>query len=142
MSGQAMFDRLLIWQVPEKWYRDKKYGGGLIEKAETTVRRHWEEAPRGLILGIGLGALDNLSSNGVAVGHYVHFAVLSPYRRPLDDFESKTLVTCRAGELIDSEDLAEAIDRGVVTVEPVDGVHTLVDAEGKNWVPRLPWMED
>ena len=142
MSAQAILDRVLLLQWPEEWYGAETYEGGIVHKPDSVKERQWNDTPRGLILSIGLGALDALRSNGVDVGHLVHFAANSPYRRILDDHDSYSLVLVRAGDLVDSEDLAAAIDYGVVAVTQQNGRHVLVDAEGKAWKPRLPWMEE
>ena len=91
---------------------------------------------------LGLGAMDAIKANGVDVGHIVHFCVNSPYRLPLDDHDQHHLCLLRAGDLVASEDLAEALDKGEAHIVERDGEHLIVDAEGKTWKPRLPWMEE
>lgn len=142
-SGHAAFDRIFVWQYPEDWYGGDCYAGTNMLKPPATLKRQEQNTPRGIIISAGLSALDALRSNGIDVGHIVHFCVNAPYRRPLDDNDQKHLVLLRAGDIVDSEDLARALDDGDVAVNVnKDGQHVLVDASGNAWVPRLPWMED
>lgn len=144
-SGQAVFDRVLVWQFPEPWYGGDTYEGTDIAKAESTKARQQYDTPRGIIVSAGLNALDVLRSQGMDVGHTVHFCVNSLYRRPLDDHDSKHLALLRVGDIIDSEDLADALDKHLCSVEVVDTVkgpeHRVVGPNGAPWSPQLPWME-
>lgn len=141
-AGQAVLDRVLVWQFPESWYGDDAYEGTRILKAMATEARHRQDTPRGIILSIGLGALDALRTNGMDVGHIVHFCVNAPYRRPLDDHQEHHLLLLRAGDMVDSEDLAKALDSGECKVVWDGTRHHLVDKDGGFWTPKLPWMED
>lgn len=139
---QAVYDRVLVWQFPDEKVGKETYGDGPIVKATSTVDRISQSIPRGLVVSAGLGALDALRANGVDVGHVVFFCVNSPYRLPLDDHDQHHLCLLRAGDLVASEDLAQALDRGEVNIVERDGEHLLLDGEGKAWKPRLPWMEE
>jgi hypothetical protein len=140
-SAQAIFDRVLLWQVPEGWYGGDEYEGTGIVKATSTKIRHQQDTPRGIIISAGLNALDVLASHGVGIGHVVHFCVNSMYRRPLDDHDEKHLALMRVGDNVDSEDLAAAIDNGTCHVVLYEGKHILVDNDGNQWEPQLPWIE-
>ena len=144
MSAQAVFDRVLLWQVPESWYcGDTFIEGGLIHTPLSTRERHMQDTPRGIIVSAGLNAMDAMCSHGMGIGHVVHFCVNSLYRRPLDTVDGgKHLCLIRVGDIIDSEDLADAIDAGVVNVFVNKSEHRLVDAEGKTWEPKLPWIDE
>lgn len=143
MACQAVFDRVLVWRVPEGWYAGDKFEGTNIVKAVSTKARQELDTPRGIIVSAGLNALDVLRSQGMDIGHVVHICVNSMYRRPLEDTgnDKFTLGLLRVGDIVDSEDLADALDRGECRVYQVKGEHRLVDKEGKTWEPKLPWME-
>jgi hypothetical protein len=142
LGMQAVYDRVLVWQFPDDKVGKKTYGDGPIVKAEVVLERIWQSIPRGLIISVGLGAMDALKSNGVDVGHVAYFCVNSPYRIPLDDNDKQHLVLLRAGDLIASEDLAQALDKGEAHLAERDGTHIIVDSDGKQWKPKLPWMEE
>lgn len=143
---QAVYDRVLVWQFPDEKVGKSTYGKGPIHKAPTTIDRIAQSIPRGIIITAGLGCMDALKANGMDVGHVVYFCVNSPYRLPLDDGDKHFLCLLRAGDMVASEDLARALDKGECFINETDGEHTLatVDAEGaiKSWKPRLPWMEE
>lgn len=145
LSSQFVYDRVAVWQVPEDWYADEKVAGskaGLV-KPDSAVTRNRQNTPRGIVVNIGLAAMDAMRSNGIGIGHYVHFAKNAPFRKPLDDRDELYMVLCHAGDLVGSEDLAQAMDSGLVQVawDTEAKQHVLVDAAGDRWVPRLPWME-
>jgi hypothetical protein len=142
LGMQALFDRVLVWQFPDDAHASETFGGGKILKPESTKVRHRQSVPRGLVISVGLGALDALRANGVDVGHIVQFCVNSTYRLPLDDNDVNHLCLLRAGDLVASEDLARALDIGECVIVEVDGVHVFRDKSGKEWKPRLPWMEE
>jgi hypothetical protein len=144
-SGQAVFDRVLVWQVPEPWYGGETFEGTNLVKAVSTKTRHEQDTPRGIIVSAGLNALDVLRSQGMDVGHVVHFCVNSLYRRPLDDHDTKHMALLRVGDIVDSEDLAEALDQDACSVEFVDNEHRIVWHGASESLPapspKLPWME-
>lgn len=145
-SCQAVFDRVLLWQWPEPWYGGTKFHGTDIDKPESTLARQGYDTPRGIIVSAGLNALDVLRSQGMDVGHVVHFCVNSLHRRPLDDHDSKHLALLRVGDIIDSEDLADAIDKSLCSIEVVNTEkgpeHRVVGPAGAPWSPQLPWIEE
>lgn len=146
LGMQAVYDRVLVWQFPDERVGKETYGDGPIMKPEHVKKRIAQSIPRGMIISVGLGAMDALRSNGMDVGHVVYFCVNSPHRLPLDDSDQKFIVLIRAGDLVASEDLAQALDKGethIVEDENLAGrEHNLRDADGKLWKPRLPWMEE
>jgi hypothetical protein len=147
LGMQAVYDRVLVWQFPDTKHGSKTFGDGLIIKPPSTVTRHLQSVPRGIVISVGLGALDAIRSNGMDVGHVILFCVNSPYRIPLDDNDQNHLVLLRAGDIIASEDLARALDEkecfiSEETLENGDTQHVLVGQDGKKWGPQLPWMEE
>jgi hypothetical protein len=141
---QALFDRILVMQIP---YTDKStFGDTGIIMPETTKARLGDEACRGIIVSAGLKALDNLRSNGVDLGHVIRFIRNAPWRMEVDNVLAKTVyeLVMRDGDLIASEDLAEACRRGECRVEWDDEAkqHVYVDSKGKQWEPKLPWIQE
>lgn len=134
-----LFDRVLVWQLSED--EGDTYNGGLILKTETQKKRELVEAPRGVIVGAGLGALDVLRSNGVDIGHTVGFTRLAPFRRPIGVFAGVplALIVLHVGDLVDSEDLGAQVKSRTVRIlgKEVEGVtqHYFVDHNGKAWTP-------
>jgi co-chaperonin GroES (HSP10) len=136
---QPLFDRVLVWQISED--EGETYNGGIIVKTEVARKRELVEAPRGVIVGAGLGALDVLRSNGVDIGHTVGFTRLAPFRRPIGVFAGVplALIVLHVGDLVDSEDLGSQLKSRTVRVLGKDDEgltrHYFVDANGKAWTP-------
>jgi hypothetical protein len=146
-SVSCAYDRIMVWQL--------NHGDGVHAKGtslfmpDITRDKERQMNPRGIIVGAGLAALDALASNGIGLGHVVHFSKLSPIRIPVDFVAGKDAHVCVAhvGDVIGSEDLAIAVRRGLCEIRPVevekDGVkkleHVYVDPQGRTWVPELPW---
>lgn len=143
LADQPVYDRVFLWQWPEAWYDSDKADGTSLYVTDVRRDRNAQNTPRGIVIGIGLGAMDALRSHGIWLGHIVHFGAHSPYRRPLDNTDKKYLVMLHAGDLTGSEDLARLMDEGKVSVSwDADAKqHVLVDAAGVAWDPRRVWME-
>ncbi len=138
-KSQAVFNKILVWQIPVDG--SETYGGGVIVKTEAQKKRELSEAPRGVIVSAGLQALDELRSHGVDIGHTVFFTHLAPFRKRLPPIAGKepSLVILHAGDIFDSEELAEKLKARVCRVisKEVDGVisHFYCDENGKMWNP-------
>lgn len=147
-AQHAAFDRVLVWQISED--EGDTFNGGLILKTEVQKKRDLVEAPRGVIVSAGLGALDVLRSNGIDIGHTVGFARLSPFRRPIGSFAGVplALIVLHVGDIVDSEDLGAQVKSRSVRIlakETPEGVteHYFVDHNGKSWKPTaLDMPED
>lgn len=136
------FNKILVAQIPED--EGETYGGegGLIIKTEIAKTRELVEAPRGVIVGAGLQALDVLRSNGMDIGHTVGFTRLAPFRRPFATIagERLTLIVLVAGDIVDSEDLGQQLRARkvrVVAKQNDEGVriHQYIDERGQLWSP-------
>lgn len=105
---QAMFDRVLIWQISD--HQGDTFKGTSIVMSERSKARTREEAPRGVIVSAGLRALDFLRTNGSDIGNIVRFVRLSPWRMPVDFVDAKEvhLMVIRAGDIIADEDIDRA----------------------------------
>jgi co-chaperonin GroES (HSP10) len=114
-SQFPLFDRVLLYQLGEKHQTDKI---GSIYLPEVTQERLHDETPRGVIVGAGPKALDELRSNGVDLGHVVRFVKYTPYRL-IVDFAANKQVTClvlTSGSIVSSEDLEEERRSGTKTL--------------------------
>ncbi len=138
-SAQAVFNKIYVWQV--KVDDSETYGNGVIIKTDEAKTRELNEAPRGVIVSAGLQALDELRSHGVDLGHTVSFCHLAPFRKRLPRIDGKqpSLVILHAGDVIDSEELAQKLNARVcrvITKESDDGIeHFYCDENGKLWNP-------
>ncbi len=114
-ASRAVFDRVFVWQLPME--SSETYEGTCIVKTEITKRREHEEAPRGIIVSMGLKAADTLKSNGIDVGHIVSFVRLAPYRKPCGRgyrANEEYVIILRDGDVISSEDLEASLRAGLV----------------------------
>lgn len=139
-NQQACFNKILVHQIREE--ESETYAGTSIIKTEITKTRELVEAPRGVIISAGLQALDELRSNGIDIGHTVGFTRLAPYRRPFATIAGSrlALLVLHAGDVIDSEDLAQALKarRARVVAKPNEegvNIHQYIDENGKVWSP-------
>jgi hypothetical protein len=139
------FNRVLVVQIPED--ESDTYGETGLIKTEAAKKRDLVEAPRGVIVGAGLQALDELRSNGIDLGHTVGFVRLAPFRRPYATIagERVSLVVLVSGDIVDSEDLGQQLRTRKVRVVPKlndEGVtiHQFRDENGKLWSPTQPTM--
>lgn len=140
---QASFDRILVHQIAKN---DKEtYGDTSILMPQVSQVREREEANRGILVSAGLKALDNLRSNGIDIGHIINFIRLSPWRMPVDCIDGTYLyiMILRDGDIIGSEDLADDLLHGKVSVKNVEGEHVLVSQDGSVLGnPNMPWMSE
>lgn len=158
VSPGTLFDRILIYQIPllsECREDGNKIGGaaGLLWKSEQTREKESREAPRGVIVGAGMKALDSLRSHGVDLGDIVYFCKNSVYSIQVDYIAGhwERVSLAREGDLVLSEDVALGMRTNAIHVETVervdkDGVvrteHLLVDGKGVAHERMLPPAED
>jgi hypothetical protein len=152
----ALFDRILLFQIPllaKSKSEALTFGGGLIAKSDQSKEKEQREAPRAVVVGAGLQALDSLRSHGVDLGHIVYFSKNTVYAIQVDYIAGKfeRVSLAREGDLILSEDLAAAYAAGEVRIEAVETkdehgtihrTHYYVDAEGTRYNPVMPAADD
>ncbi len=146
-QGTCVFDRVVVFQIP--MIQGDTFEGSKILMPDTTKSREMNGAPRGIIVSAGALALDSLRSNGVDLGHIILFVNAAPYHVRYDTVggKAKHLIVLTAGDVIQSEDLTDALRSGKVKIVPVtsdDGVttHTYIDEAGKTWLPQSAWQAD
>ena len=149
-AQRAMYDRMLLWQIP---YYQERYGDTRIVMPETGKSRTKNEAPRGIIVTVGLQALDVLHDHGSGLGHIVKFIRLAPWRLPCDMIAGREeeLLILRCGDLIADEDLEQLLRKREWAVrcerrKDKDGnavtAHVLVTAEGAVRNPQVPFIAE
>lgn len=145
-AHQAMFDRILLWQIAS--IENERVGkDSLIIAPETTQKREKEGNPRGVIVSAGLGAMDVIRSNGMDLGHIVGFVYLAPFKRPVVNIEGHwfSLIVLSVGDILDSEDTRAAIASGRIETryDQGTGKHYYYDTKTKTqYDPRSPWVSD
>lgn len=147
---QLAFDRVLIFQLSQT--QGDKYEGTSLFMPETVKRQKERTAPKGVLCGAGLRAMDNLKSNGIELGHVVTFIHNAPWSMDLGSVSGREYsgIVMRDGDINSSEDLATSLREGkgkivVVTYEK-DGVeireHHYQDEEGSVWAPGEPFTNE
>lgn len=117
-ASQPTYDWIHVYQIGEKDSTGPQtYGDTSIIMPDRVRELARDESPRGIIVGAGLLALDQLRSNGVDLGHICRFVKLAPYRIVIDNILGKDflVLVMRAGSITSSEDL-EAARRAGKTV--------------------------
>jgi len=118
-KGAPIYDRIYVYPMAGK-DQDEKIAGSKLFKPTSVINKY--DAARGVIVKAGIGALEQMWSHGIELGHIVWVARLSPWERKYEGggSEHKVLVL-RASELVASEDLEMDILDGAVSFELVDG---------------------
>lgn len=120
---QPVYDRIVVYPLvsentdgegPKKGR--KMANGVLYAPGQATDKL---DAGRGLLARAGMGALEQLWSHGIEVGHIVLTARLSPWERRFEtqDGTIREVMLLRASEVVGSEDLEDDIAEGLVDFE-------------------------
>ena len=113
--GRPLWDIVLVYPLDDR-DQGEKLEGSLLYKPESTKSKFG--AARGVIVKAGMGALEQLWSHGIELGHTVLFTRLSPWERK---YEGKgrehKVVVLRANECRWSEELEEDFGEGVIDLE-------------------------
>lgn len=134
---QVFFDRIMIWQLAP-WDGGKFGKESRIHMPDTQKDAAKATAPRGIIVGAGLSALDVLKSNGSGIGHIVNFIRLAPWGFVTDivDGHHYQPLVMRTGDLIADETLFEQLLRGEKKLV------ARTDDVGKEWHVFVPAEQD
>lgn len=140
---QMIYDRILLYQIDQFGTVDGRVSeDSPIIAPDIVQARNKNEASRGILVNAGLGALDALTSNGCELGDIVEFVRLTPWSIKLDYFAGQTEwgVVMRAGDLVNSMDLAGRLKRGECKVvwDEEHGQHQIKTPDGKMWHPTMP----
>lgn len=158
VAAGTVYDRILIYQIPllSETLDDAKFiggAGGFLYASQQTQEKESREAPRGIIVGAGLQALDVLRSHGMDLGDIVYFCKNTVYTIKVDYIAGhwERVSLARMGDLVLSEDVALEMRSGNMKVEAVErmdeqGVlrteHLLVDSGKVTRERILPPHED
>lgn len=139
---QCTYDRILVFQISQ--FVDDRFGDTMIHMPEQTKEREQREAPRGILIGAGLSAMDSLHSNGIGLGHIVTFARDAVWRFRIGVVRGKSeyALILRAGDLLGSEDLAQELRGGGCRITRDGNQHKLVTGEGEELKPYNPKMAE
>lgn len=141
---RAAFSTVLIAQLPSE--EGNYYQGTSIIKPDAIKVKEREQTSRGILVSAGLVALDTLRSNGIDLGHIVHFRRLQPWRQLVATISGFPyyLVEAYDGDIKASEDIVGWLRDGRVTEEcGDDGRHFFKDAAtGEIWKPIKPKRTD
>jgi len=136
---QCTYDRILVKQISQ--FGDQEtYGDTRIFMPHTMQESEKNTAPRGVLIGAGLSALDSLHSNGIALGHIVTFIrdAVWHYRIGVIQGQDEYVLILRAGDILGSEDLAQSMRAGKCRIHlDRDNKHKLVRG-GKKLEPFNP----
>jgi len=119
---QPIFNCVWIYQI-ELNMEESYVPGGVIVKSDVAKIREKETTSRGVLVGAGLQALDELKSHGVELGHIVRFIKLAPFKIPVGYAGGKQVhvLQMRSGDILGSEDLAQMLRSRVYEVRDVGG---------------------
>lgn len=132
-----VFDRIFVYPLKDKEQPEKSPGG--IYLAPRTRER--VGAGRGLLMAAGPKAVEQLYGHGIGVGHIVIVARLSMWERSyFADKVEHTVLVLRASEVVASEDLMTAYEKGDLWMEmqPATGEVTWADRESGSRVRSDP----
>lgn len=112
---QPVTDRILVYPLQKADQPDMTAGGIVV----ADVTKNKVGAQRGLLVRAGPIAIEQLYSHGIALGHIVITARLSPWERSYLDIKGHphSVLVLRASEVVGSEDLLTAFDRGDLWME-------------------------
>jgi len=113
----ATFEKILLYKVEDDG--GATFGGGLIAKPDDVRAREAQEAPRGIIISAGLGALDVMRSNGIGLGDLVTFTrgAVTRIRVGYVGGLQEWATVIYADDISASLDLADRLKSGEVTLE-------------------------
>lgn len=127
----AIYDRIFVYPLDYKQAEtavSDVTAGGIVmpEQAQAVLT-----SQRGLLMRAGPKAIEQLHAHGVALGHIIVTARFSPYERTyMANGRVHTMLLLRASEVLGSEDLQVAYDKGDLWAEMApDGRVSLADRE-------------
>jgi hypothetical protein len=146
-AQQPLYERVFVYQVDR--VAGEKFENSLLFRPDVTKARDREEAPMGILIAAGLGALDVMASHGLELGDIVYFMKLAPLRIQCDTVggHPRYILALKVGDLAAGVDLQQRLRSGELRIAPQtsseDGSqvirHTLV-ADGKSVKPVDPFQ--
>jgi hypothetical protein len=123
--GQACFERVIIYRIPDEESASEKTEGGLW-KAPSRVDIDKDRSPRGVVVSAGLAAMDVLVSNGMQLGELVWFAPHVPFRFVVGRKNNQDIqfYFMNVGDIVLSEDILQrAVDGDLKLERRMNGQH-------------------
>jgi hypothetical protein len=142
-QAQPVFDRVWVWQIPD-FDGDTFASDSIIHITDWTKQHDRFVTPRGILVGAGLKALDNLWGHGIELGDAVDFIEISPYRRSVGFVGGKQqwVMAMRDGDIVAGVDLRGRMLSGELEVMMEDGLHHLVGRDGVPRTASMPWIPE
>jgi len=125
---QPAFDRIYVAEISAP---ERLPGSEIYVPVDAKMN-----ASRGIIIAAGLGALDHMYAHGVALGHVIWYARLSPWVRHYQGTDLRSgkgaigkAVILRSSEIVGSEDTMAALQSGAMEIlgPDADGRHSYTD---------------
>jgi len=121
-DGYPAHDRVMLYR-PESMVSGTFVEGGVIVRSPKDIAYERQTSHRGLIVGWGLKAQDELVPQGYRLGDMVSFVMLSPYMKPLGVVPGTNkqdhVIVLRAGHVIENVSLEGRRRSGEVRFETV-----------------------
>lgn len=110
-------DRINVFQIDGDGGDGEKFSeDSLLFKSDLGKAKSLQQAPKGILLGGGLRAMDHMYTNGYWIGHIINFCQANPWRMPIECVgghrQYVQVMTC--GDVSDSDDLAAYLRAGLV----------------------------
>lgn len=143
-AATPCWDRVHIFQIDQ--FASATYDPkGVIVMPDVAKQRQTHECPEGIIVGAGLTALDSLRSHGMDLGHRVIFIRNAPWRVRVGMVLGKpqSVLPMTVGDIGASYDTTSELRsrRARVKYDAEKRQHMLIDSDGKEWAPTVPWKE-
>jgi len=105
--AQALYERVLIFRIPDNESAKETIGETGLYKPETRVDIDKNRSPRGVVVSAGLRALDILRCQGMELGELVWFAPHVPFRfrTSANGVQDVEFYFMNVGDIIMSEDV-------------------------------------
>jgi hypothetical protein len=130
---QAVFDRIHIFPIDLFENGDRIPGTNLFRPNISKLKDE-QNGHRGVLLSMGLSAMDQCTSHGIELGHIVRTIRNAPHAQEcerMEDFSVFYLVM-RAGDLTGSETQREELVSGKTSIVDLGGEHCYrFEVEGK-----------
>ena len=114
--GQAMFERVVVFQVPDEELAGEKVSkDSLLFKPVMTQQSDEYRSPRGIIVSAGLQALKIMCDHGMQIGDIVWLAPHLPYRFVIGKTKAGLDITVfflNVGDIVLDEDVLTRVADG------------------------------
>jgi hypothetical protein len=114
--GQAMFERVVVFQVPDEELAGEKVSkDSMIYKPVTTQQSDEYRSPRGVIVSAGIQSLKVMCDHGMQIGDIVWLAPHLPYRFVVGKTSAGLDITVfflNVGDIVLDEDVLQRVADG------------------------------